>query len=41
MPDLQDFDSAIPIVVKDLNRFVATHKVNFSGGAADELAIVG
>lgn len=41
MPDLEDFDSAIPVVVKDANGTVLAHEVDLASCSADELAVVG
>jgi len=41
MPDFQDLDATVPIVIEDTNRAVFAYEINVAIGTADKLAVVG
>lgn len=40
MPDFQDFDATVPVIVKDSDRVALTDKVNLSGFLVDKLTVI-
>ena len=40
VPNSQDFDATVPVVVEDANGTVLTDEVDLASGATDELAVV-
>ena len=40
VPNFQNLDAPVPVVVEDFHRAIASHKVNLSRGAPHKLAVI-
>ena len=40
MPDLEDLDASVPVIVENADGTILPHKVDFPSGPANKLAVI-